>query len=269
MSTFNYTDFIKQIQDQQTKANTANEARYKELVDLFKNLGTQTAGTYSDILGSLSNLGQSEQTRIQQAAVKQMGNTEQDLISRGLGNTTIRTGAQRAINSDTQQLLSQLAENVAVQKAGVQERASAANTDITRMLASVIEGRNDTSPDISQYAALLQQALAAGNGQKLSAVVPNSPSSVAGFGTAGSGTGSDRGVGNTSLGSGGGGSSPTTGGNVQVLGPVGSGYNIGQNAAPLSADFSTTTNKSDYFKSLSAAEQGAFLRRGGGGLGFG
>jgi hypothetical protein len=115
-------DIVKQLQAAQDKANKANESRYQ------------------DILGLYGNLGQAGLARIGQQETQAQAKGTQDLISRGLGNTTITSAISRGIASDAELARQQLQESVAMQKAGVMER------------------RTDQGPDLGLYASLLQQA---------------------------------------------------------------------------------------------------------------
>lgn len=229
MSTLNFQDVIKRFEASEAAANAANEERYQELMTLLQGLVSQTGSTYQDVLNDLSTSGDSAKQRVQQNAVRLWGQSEQDLISRGLGNTTIRMGARRGIEEDTQRLMNEIDEQVSRQKAGVKQSQASANIQTTGMLASAIEGRNDVGPDMSQYAALLQNAAAAGTGEPLSAVVSRSPSGGGGvsFGSRGSGGGNRFG----SSGGGNGGPAET----ARVVGPgVGQDYDLAPKIEGLS-----------------------------------
>jgi hypothetical protein len=115
-------DVIKQLQQAQNKANTANEQRYQ------------------DILGQYSNLGQAGMTQIGQQEQQGLASNTQGMISRGLSNTTVGDASARGISSDAELKRQQLQEGVAQQKAGVMER------------------RTDQGPDMGMYANLLQKA---------------------------------------------------------------------------------------------------------------
>jgi len=210
----NFQDIISQFQAAQTAANTANEQRYKELLAALNNLGARTGGTYEEILGDLSNLGDSQRQRVDQNAARMWGQAEQDLISRGLGNTTLRFNAKRSVAEDAEQRMQEIDEQMSRQKAGEKERGAAADIDITRMLAGAIEGRNDIGPDLSTYANLLQQAAAAGDGSKLQAAVGRGPSPGGGLGGVSYGS---RGGGFGERAAGGG--APSGGTGARIVGP--------------------------------------------------
>lgn len=115
-------DIIKQLQQAQTQANTANEQRYQDILKQYEGMGA----------AGMARIGQAEQ--------QQQARGTQDLISRGLGNTTITSAVSRGVASDAEMARQQLQENVAQQRAGVMER------------------RTDQGPDLSMYANLISQA---------------------------------------------------------------------------------------------------------------
>jgi len=75
----------------------------------YDSLGQQTRGAYGDlssqVLGGLRGVGESNRQDIVSAAAAQRGSADQNLVSAGLGNTTVRQNAQRGINLDEQKAL--------------------------------------------------------------------------------------------------------------------------------------------------------------------
>jgi len=208
MSAINLNDIMRRFEAAQLAANQANEKRYQ------------------DILASLSGMGTAARTRVAQQKTQAQGGADQDLISRGLGNTTIRQSVQRGIASDAELANQSIDEQVTGMRAGVMER------------------RNDTGPDLSMYANLLQAAAAAGDGSKITAQVPrgtpSTPIAPGGFiGSGGTGSGGGMiGTGGTGGGGGGAGTdasiirgtgstapapAPSTGGTGTALPPKPSG----------------------------------------------
>ena len=115
-------DIIKQLQNAQTQANTANQTRYDQT------------------LGLLANQGQAGMTRIANAEQQAQAKGTQDLTSRGLGNTTVTSSVNRGIASDAELARQTLQESVAQQK------------------ARVMEMKTDQGPDMGLYANLLSAA---------------------------------------------------------------------------------------------------------------
>lgn len=193
----NYREILDTYRNLQEEANRANQQRYNQL------LGTIDTGrdTVMDLLG---DLGESQFGRIDQTRQRERGRAEQDLISRGLGNTTIRESVLRGVEDDAQRAQSELTEQISRQKAG-------AETDFTRMLASAIEGRSDVGPDLAMMAQLMQQAASGPSGTLHTGLSANARAGRDAFGNPmgrySSGGGGTSGYGLTGGGSGGGGTS--------------------------------------------------------------
>jgi hypothetical protein len=115
-------DILKQLQTTQNQANTANQQRYQ------------------DVLGMYSNLGQTESQAIAEQGQQQQAKSTQDLMARGLGNTTVTGAMSRGIASDTQSQQTQLQEGLAAKEAGV------------------MQSMNQQGPDMSMYANLIKSA---------------------------------------------------------------------------------------------------------------
>jgi hypothetical protein len=173
---------INQFMQAQTQANAANERRYAQLLNAIKGLQGRTEDTYGEILNRIESTGQVARRRAQQSATRAGGQAEQDLISRGLGNTTIRAAVQRGIGEDLELQQQAIDEQQALMQAQALEGRTGADRATTAMLASAIEGRSDVGPDMGQYASLLRQAASAGDQKPLSAVVGRGPSPGGGGG---------------------------------------------------------------------------------------
>lgn len=175
----NFQDIISNMQQQQSDANQANLQRYRQLL---KTIRRTRKGALRDVEGA----GQAATQRLERESTARMGQAEQDLISRGLGNTTIRSAVQRGIQSDTDLAQQSIFEGVGQQKAGLRMETGG-------RLAAAIEGRNDIGPDLSMMAGLLQAA-SAQDTSPISAMVPGSAQAPTGggafqFGGAGGGGG--------------------------------------------------------------------------------
>lgn len=140
-------DTYKQLQD---AANQANEARYQQIIG--------PGGIYDRVADLIATVGQGQQERIDMGAARAGADVNQSMISRGLGNTTIRNAAQRGVQDDANRASRELAESVASQQAGV---------ELGR--AGVMERRTDQGPDAGLIAQLMMsmgqaQALSQGTG---------------------------------------------------------------------------------------------------------
>ena len=158
-----YDKLIEEIIAGSKKANEANEKRYTELLTHLESLTGQVTGaggTYGQAQALLENVGNEARLRIAETSGKSSAQIEQDLISRGLGNSTMRANLQRAVTSDTNRALSAQAESEAAQKAGLLTQRAGAEISLGGMRAGAIEGRTDAGPDLGMFASLLQAAAA-------------------------------------------------------------------------------------------------------------
>jgi len=214
MSQINLNNIIQQVQQAQNQANAANESRYKQLISAIQGLAGRTGNIYGQIMNNIGQMGQTQKTNIARKEKRQKANTAQDLISRGLGNTTIRQSAMRGVSSDAQRALQNLAEQQANMRASALQSKAGSDQAVTGMLAQAIQARNDIGPNLSMYANLLQQAAAANQqNKKLQASIPASNQQVNGPGFGGvSPAGSGGGGGGGSMGSPSFGSTGGTGG---------------------------------------------------------
>ncbi|KKM02665.1 hypothetical protein LCGC14_1782140, partial [marine sediment metagenome] len=113
---------LQSLQGQYDTANAAGLERYQNLLS--------TAGGVSDrVLGEggvldqqknlMSGYGQTASREIGERETAALAESEQDLVTRGLGNTTIRGTARRGIRADTEKARGALTENIAGQQAGL------------------------------------------------------------------------------------------------------------------------------------------------------
>lgn len=192
---FNIADVIKQVQTKYDAANAANELRYKQIV------GTSDPATGAFTGGLLENLGNTQRSDNAIRYTQARAGADQSLISRGLGNTTIRDSVQRGLLSDESRAAGAITESVANARAGVVER------------------RNDIGPDVGTFANLLRDAASANTGP-VSAVLGAAQHSG---GAGGAGGGGSLGDSNPGGGSGGGGGGGSRGTGVQTYGAGGLG----------------------------------------------
>lgn len=153
---------IKQFQRQQNEANAANEQRFADIV------GARTGpGQFSG--GLLASAGATALADAERRATRELASADQNLTSRGLGNTTIRSAVRRGILEDQSRAEERVREQVALGRAGV------------------IERRTDVGPDIGQISSLVEAAAAAPG--RISATIGGTPRS------GGTGSGIGGGVG--------------------------------------------------------------------------
>lgn len=163
MNTSTLQSLMDQITESQKKANAANEKRYADLIQNLTNLSQQIVGeggTFSQAQNLINTIGQAAQTQIQEQAAKAQGQSEQDLVSRGLGATSIRESAKRGIMSDKTKALQAQAESEAAQKANLLTQKAGFQLNLGSLLSNAMQNRTDQGPDLGLYSSLLQAAAA-------------------------------------------------------------------------------------------------------------
>ncbi len=118
------------------KANAANEARYLRALGehdrafgIAKQLLGQAETQFGQNIGiadkaasqsraEIEKVGRERQRSILEREQQQQAQARQTLTSRGLGNTTVLANAERGIGFDTNRALNQLAEQIALLRAG-------------------------------------------------------------------------------------------------------------------------------------------------------
>lgn len=228
MSQAQIEQLIDQFTESRDRANEANRQRYQQLLDTIGQLERETQGLYGQAFDTVAGLGDVERRRIQEEQQKQLATTEQDLIDRGLANTTIRQTARRGIQSDALQAQQDLMERLAQQRTGLLQNQAGALMQTGQMEAQAIEGRTDQAPAAGRYAQMVQQLAAQPDEGRDETFVgrglPQTPVGGAGGpapGAAGAGTGFGGGGGAPGAPDPGGGAGGTGGGQsgTYVVGP--------------------------------------------------
>jgi hypothetical protein len=102
MNQANYNNILtgyQQAVQQQTAAQQAIQAGYANL--------------YNQVLNKVEGIGNDRRNQINSAAAKQLASGSQQLIDRGLGNTTIQSSLDRGVESDRNRNLTQLSDDQA------------------------------------------------------------------------------------------------------------------------------------------------------------
>jgi hypothetical protein len=156
---------LKKLQEQNDAANNAG-------LDQYKNLMASVTGTSNRVIGPgglydqagtlMGNMGNAGRQRIQSNMVQQQAGASQDLVSRGLNNTTIGASMNRGIASDAERAQQSLDEQVAGAKAGLLTQRAGAEGDMGRLTADSILSRRNVPPDAAMYAQLIAQLARSG-----------------------------------------------------------------------------------------------------------
>lgn len=142
--------FGSPFQQAMDQANQANEARYRDILS-----GLQSR--YQRNLSMMGGLGQQEARDINEAADQSYARGQQDLIGRGLGNSTrlvnLRMGVDRERNADLGRLNERMRSQV-----------MNADSGLSGDVLSFMERKNENAPDMRLLAQLAQGVGAAGFG---------------------------------------------------------------------------------------------------------
>lgn len=154
-STSNLPAWAQQLMDEYNAANVtarnANEARYQDGLRGYAQLIADSKAAVSDKIGA------SRRNEIDEAYAMNRGRAEQDLINRGLGNTTVRPTVLRGIDSQKQRDLTDLEDAQArldLEYSGKYEKDR----------LDYMERRTDTPPDLQGMVALFEALGKSGTG---------------------------------------------------------------------------------------------------------
>lgn len=186
------SDLLKQLlaslSGQGDAANKAGEAQYADLLKSVGGTKTAVGGNYADALGLLSGAGTTALADINTNLAQTNARTEQDAISRGIGNTTIRSNLLAGNEAQAQRNRNSVTENVAAQKAGILQNQAGSNLSLGNLEADSILSKRIQAPDQSAYLSLLSQL-----GQSLGQSGGSVPSNlISGLGGGGGSSGGGR-----------------------------------------------------------------------------
>jgi hypothetical protein len=136
------TQLIQSMQSGQQQANAQNTQQYNALMK-------SVAGTRKSAEGLFGQLGQTGNQQINLQEQQQRGQTEQDLTSRGLGNTSIRSSMLGGVARNAQMERQQLNEGIAGQKIGTE-------MGLGQMTGDAILSRQNQQPNLGLYMNLIQ-----------------------------------------------------------------------------------------------------------------
>lgn len=158
----NINEILKSLQNAQAKANEANLQRYEALMTHMEGLTQQIGeqGTFGKAMSLMDQVGGAARTRIAEQAQKATAAAEQDLISRGLGSTTVRQAERRGIATTAERATQEAEERTAAQKAGMLTQRAGAEMQIGALKAGAISQRQDIGPDLGMFSSLIQAAAA-------------------------------------------------------------------------------------------------------------
>lgn len=166
-------DLVSQLTSAQRQSREANRTRLRQLVGDLTDRGEQEPGGARGLLGEF---GQSASDQLRRRTAQTGGSLEQDLISRGLGNSTILSSVRRGVERDRAEGQRDIDERVARQRADI--------------LAAV----NQQGPDPGLVANLVRQAAAADTSPRVARIGAGGTGGFSGGGTGRSSGGTIGGI---------------------------------------------------------------------------
>jgi hypothetical protein len=130
-------------QNAYNEGRTANETRYNDLIGFLNQ-------RYTRNMERSEGLGDADRERIDRDYTRLGADTDQDMISRGLRNSTVRGNSQRGVEEDRQYAHRQLGESLRREQIGI-------DLDSSKDVLDAMERRTDSYPSMDQMAQLALQ----------------------------------------------------------------------------------------------------------------
>ena len=169
MSQFNINnvdlqDIINTYRGLHNQAFEANKARKGEILAQIDLTTQQLTDQYDTVENLMVDLGQTERIDIDRRETQEIARTEQDAISRGLSNTTIRDSLQRGVKEDSQRSRERVNRDVAQQRASIGLSEAGVLQQQGNFKANMLESFSDAYPDADRFTNLISSAAAGGPG---------------------------------------------------------------------------------------------------------
>jgi hypothetical protein len=158
---------LKALQGQNDSANKDGMAQYENLLKTVGGVQSDVlgmGGLYDQAAGAMDSMGNSARRRITEGTTQKKAQASQDLVSKGLFNTTIGSSVNRGIDSDAERSMQDVDEQVSGARAGLLTQKAGATMNIGSLMADSILSRRNQGPDMGLYANLLQALTSAGGG---------------------------------------------------------------------------------------------------------
>ncbi len=167
-----YNAYANNVQNQTNAINAGYGQTAQAQADAQRGVANGYGALSSSVLGGIAGIGTDQRAIIDRTYAQQAGRADQNLINSGLGNSTVRTNAQRGIGFDQALAQNNLANSIAQTKAGYESQIGQAGLgyqgqavrDNTALSLDQLHWMNSVTnlpPDASQYSTLAQQAGAA------------------------------------------------------------------------------------------------------------
>lgn len=145
-------------------ANKAGMAQYTNLLNAVKGGSSAAMGMYKQAGQQIDNFGASQKQDIEQTRLNERGQDTQDLIGKGLGNTTILNNMLGGADTRATRANTNLGGTIAGMKSGLLTQQAGAKIDLTRLMGDSILSKQNTAPDMGMILSLLQSLGGTGGG---------------------------------------------------------------------------------------------------------
>jgi hypothetical protein len=158
------SQLIQTLSQGTADANKAGMAQYTNLLNAVKGGSASAMDFYKQAGKQINNFGASEKQDIEQTRLNERGDLTQDLIGKGLGNTTILGNQLGGADTRATKANIALGGTIAGMKSGLLERTGGMKLDTTKLLGDSILSRQNMAPDMGMILNLLQSLGGTGGG---------------------------------------------------------------------------------------------------------
>lgn len=151
---------LQRLQGSYDESNKAGLDQYKNLMASVGGVNQRVLGAgglYDQAGAGLTTMGNTARGRIAQGATRAKAESSQDLVSRGLSNTTIGASMNRGIDSDAEFANQGVDEQINNARSGLAISRAGTEGDLGRLTADSILSKRNEGPDQQLYAQLIAQ----------------------------------------------------------------------------------------------------------------
>lgn len=164
-----FNAYANNIQNQTNTINAGYNQTAQNQYNAQQGVNSGYNNLSRDVLGGIAGIGSDQLALLNRNYARQAGSADQNLISSGLGNSTVRSNVQRGIGLDQNLAQNNLANSIAQTKAGYQSNIGLAglgyqgqsirdNTALSQDQFHWLNSITSLPPDAAQYSQIAQQA---------------------------------------------------------------------------------------------------------------
>lgn len=150
-------DLAASLQQQQQRQNRQAQRRYRNLLRTQRRTERKARKQQRKAEKALKGQGDVAKERIGRSEEQAQASATQNLISRGLGNTTIQDTVRRGISDDAELQMQGVDEMVGRNLASVYQGQAGQAESLGRLGIDTQLSRQDVSPNMSPYLQMIQQ----------------------------------------------------------------------------------------------------------------